>query len=56
MKLDDQTPQEAWSRQKPAVSLLKVFGSVAYAHIPGQQRVKLEEKPKGISLLGMMRR
>ena len=35
-KLDDQTPQEAWSGQKPTISHLKVFGSVAYAHVPDQ--------------------
>jgi len=34
VKLDDQTPQEAWSGQKLSVSHLKVFGSVAYAHVP----------------------
>jgi hypothetical protein len=42
----DQTPQEAWSRIKPTVSHLKVFGSVAYAHIPDQRRTKLDEKSK----------
>ncbi|KAL4366274.1 hypothetical protein GQ457_05G025610 [Hibiscus cannabinus] len=46
VKLDDQTPQEAWSGQKPTVSHLKVFGSVAYAHIPDQRRTKLEDKSK----------
>ena len=45
-KLDDQTPQEAWSRQKLTVSHLKVFGSVAYAHLPDQRRMKLEDKSK----------
>ena len=46
VKLDDQTPQEAWSRQKLTVSHLKVFGSVAYAHVPDKQRTKLEDKSK----------
>ena len=45
-KLDDQTPQEAWSGQKPTISHLKVFGSVAYAHLSNQQRTKLEDKSK----------
>ncbi|KAE8671027.1 hypothetical protein F3Y22_tig00112000pilonHSYRG00251 [Hibiscus syriacus] len=44
VKLDDQTPQETWSGQKPTVSHLKVFGSVAYAHVPDQRRTKLEDK------------
>ena len=45
-KLDDQTPQEAWSGQKPTISHLKVFSSVAYAHVPDQRRTKLEDKSK----------
>ena len=52
VKLDDQTPQEAWSGQKPTVSHLKVFGSVAYAHVPDQQRMKLEDKSKRYIFLG----
>ena len=30
-RLNGKTPQEVWSGQKPSVSHLKVFGSVAYA-------------------------
>ena len=52
MKLDDQTPQEAWSGQKPTISHLKVFGSVAYAHLPDQQRTKLEDKRKRYIFIG----
>ena len=51
-KLDDQTPQEAWSGQKPTISHLKVFGSVAYAHIPDQKRTKLEDKSKRYIFIG----
>ena len=52
VKLDDQTQQEAWSKQKPTVSHLKVFGSVAYAHVPDQQRTKLEDKSKKYIFIG----
>ncbi|KAE8691290.1 hypothetical protein F3Y22_tig00110890pilonHSYRG00631 [Hibiscus syriacus] len=52
VKLDDQTPQEAWSRQKPTDSHLKVFGSVAYAHILNQLRTKLEDKTKKYIFIG----
>jgi hypothetical protein len=38
--LEYTTLQEAWSGVKPTVSHLKIFGSVAYAHIPDQRRVK----------------
>ncbi|XP_050908522.1 uncharacterized protein LOC127122185 [Lathyrus oleraceus] len=51
-KLEDQTPQEAWSGQKPTFSHLKVFGSVAYAHVPGQRRTKLEDKSKKYIFIG----
>ncbi|KAE8721174.1 hypothetical protein F3Y22_tig00016637pilonHSYRG00095 [Hibiscus syriacus] len=52
VKLDDQTPQETWSGQKPTVSHLKVFGSVAYAHVPDQRRTKLEDKSKKYIFIG----
>ena len=51
-KLDDQTPQEAWSGQKPTISHLKVFGSVAYAHVPDQRSTKLENKRKRYIFIG----
>ena len=51
-KLGDQTPQEAWSGQKPTVSHFKVFGSVAYAHVPDQRRTKLEDKSQKYILIG----
>lgn len=34
------TPKEAWSGKWPNLSHLKVFGCVAYAHIPDQLRKK----------------
>ncbi|CAJ2652499.1 unnamed protein product [Trifolium pratense] len=51
-KLEDQTPQEVWSGQKPTVSHLKVFGSVAYAHVPDQRRTKLEDKSQKYIFIG----
>ena len=35
-------PFEAWYGKKPNVSHLRVFGSSAYAHIPKNERKKLE--------------
>ena len=43
-KLANQTPQEAWSGHKPTVSHFKVFGSMAYAHVPDQRRTKLDDE------------
>ncbi len=42
--LDSKTPQEAWSGKKPYVSHLKVFGCKAFAHVPDENRTKLESK------------
>jgi Reverse transcriptase (RNA-dependent DNA polymerase) len=40
------TPQEAWSGEKPTISHLRVFGSVAYAQIPEAKRKKLDDREK----------
>ncbi|MCO5613213.1 hypothetical protein L7F22_067489 [Adiantum nelumboides] len=37
-------PYEAWYDRKPSVSYLRVFGCLAYAHIPQQLRGKLDDK------------
>ena len=38
------TPYEAWYGKKPNVSHLHVFGCDAYAHIPKDERTKLDRK------------
>src|SRR3954471_15881318 len=43
-KLEKLTPEEAWCGFKPNLSHLRVFGSVAYKHVPGQLRKKLDDK------------
>ena len=40
----DLTPQEAWSGRKPSVKHLRIFGSIAYAHVPHQGRAKLDDR------------
>jgi hypothetical protein len=50
--LENITPQEAWSDLKSTVSHLKVFGSVAYVHIPDQRRVKLDDKSLKLIYVG----
>ncbi|GJR15369.1 retrovirus-related pol polyprotein from transposon TNT 1-94, partial [Tanacetum coccineum] len=51
-KLENKTPQEAWSGRKPIVAHFKVFGSVAYGHIPDQRRTKLDDKSKKFVFIG----
>ena len=50
--LDDATPEEAWSRNKPNVSHLRVFGSKAFVHVPAAQRDKLGAKSLLCTFLG----
>jgi hypothetical protein len=37
---------------KPSVAHLKVFRSVAYAHVPNQKRTKLDDKRKKLIFIG----
>ena len=53
--LDCMTPEEAWSRNKPDVSTIRVFGSRAFVHIPDAQRDKLAAKSLVCTLLGYAR-
>lgn len=48
----DMTPYEAWTGEKPTVSHLRVFGCDAYAHIPKDERKKLDPKARKCILLG----
>ena len=50
--LENKTPQELWRGHKPNVSHFKIFGSVAYAHIPDQKRTKLEDKSQKLVFIG----
>ena len=42
--LKDITPYELWFKQKPDVSNLRIFGCIAYAHIPEDKHHKLDNK------------
>ena len=44
--------QEYWTGNKPNVGHLRVFGSIAYAHVPDQQRKKLDDKSKKLIFVG----
>lgn len=47
------TPEEAWSRVKPSVDHLRVFGCIAHAHVPDARRTKLEDKSRSCVLFGV---
>ena len=38
------TPEEAWSNYKPDVGTFRVFGCIAYAHVPAEKRKKFDDK------------
>lgn len=46
------TPQEAWHGFKPGVGHLKIFGCLAYSHIPDQKRGKLDNKSEKVIFIG----
>ena len=47
--LDNKTPEEAFSRVKPEVSHLRIFGFLVYIHVPKEKRTKLDpSRRKGI--------
>lgn len=48
----DRTPYELWTGYKPDLSMLRVFGSEAYVHIPDGKRNKFEPKAKKMIFLG----
>jgi len=48
----NKTPLEAWSGRKPDVSNMKVFGCIAYAHVPDAQRQMLDQKAVKLRFVG----
>ena len=47
------TPEEAWSGLKPAVDHFRIFGCVAYMHVPDTKRRKLDPMGEKSILLGV---
>lgn len=48
----NKTPAELWFDKKPDVSKLKVFGCIAYTHVPKEKRGKLDMKSQKNVLVG----
>ena len=46
------TPYEVWKGYKPNVNHLRIFGCSAYAHIPKDERTKMDPKAKKNIFLG----
>ncbi len=46
------TPEEKFTGKKPNVSHLKVFGYIAYVHVPNEKKSKLDPKAKKCIFIG----
>jgi hypothetical protein len=46
------TPKEKYSGRKPYLSHLKVFGCIAYVHVPDELRIKLDLKAEKCVFIG----
>ncbi|PNY01730.1 copia-type polyprotein, partial [Trifolium pratense] len=53
LSVKDITPEEAWSGIKPSVHHFRIFGCIAFAHIPDSQRSKLDDKSVKCVHLGL---
>ena len=42
--LEDKTPHEVWTGNKPSLSHMRVFGFDPYVHDPKEKRTKLDSK------------
>lgn len=47
------TPKEKWSQHKPTVEHLRIFGCVAFALVPYEKRIKLDEKSVECVMMGL---
>ena len=50
--LDNCTPYEAWYGKRPAISHMRIFGCLAFAHVRKQERTKLDPKATACVFVG----
>jgi hypothetical protein len=50
--LDDENPHEVWSRKKPCLEHLRVFGCDAYVYVPKENKSKLDKKDEKCIFIG----
>lgn len=49
---NDKSPFQNWTGKEPNINEIRVFGSIAYAHVPDSQRKKLDHKAKKLIYVG----
>lgn len=50
--IEDNVPKGVWTGNTPSVKHLRVYGCLAYAHVPKQKRHKLDQRAKECVLIG----
>ncbi len=50
--LEDKTPQEVWTRKKPSLLYLRLFGCDAYVRVPKEKQTKLDSKSEKCIFIG----
>lgn len=50
--LNNKTPYEVWTGQKPNLGHLRIFGSVVMVHIPKERRLKWDKKANKLIFVG----
>ncbi|KAL5836714.1 hypothetical protein ACOSQ3_013883 [Xanthoceras sorbifolium] len=51
--VQNMTPEEAWSGNRPAIDHFRIFGCIAFAHILDEKRKKLDDKGEKCIFLGV---
>ena len=44
LAVQNMTPEEVWSGRTPHVGYFKIFGCIAYAHVPDERRKKIRRQ------------
>ena len=52
--LGEKTPEEVFTKKKPAVEYIRIFGTPVYIHVPKEKRDKLDTSVRKVYLLGTM--
>ena len=53
--LGEKTPEEVFTKKKPAVDHMRIFGTLVYVHVPKEKRAKLEPSTKKGIFVGYSR-
>ncbi|KAK2980800.1 hypothetical protein RJ640_029877 [Escallonia rubra] len=51
--VQNMTPEKAWNGRRPAVDHFRIFGYIAYAHVPDEKMKKLDDKSEKCVFLGV---